>query len=259
MSEKENKKKMKIETNLDYLDDLDDFLESDEGKDFLKFIDENQDKKDFKFNLDSTSDKNILFDFHSQDKIRNIIEEKNKPKKYESKSIFDIVEDSNKSEVEKNSRLHERNKNFENLDDALKKLNLENMTIEKFDNEKINELRNRFSLEEAKYLSFLNKEFNILNKKMINCSKKCFLDISKKVSEANLCTKNCKIGIKNAYNFALNKQKEITSDHETCLQDLKSFNFEIDKTNAFINCYGKLQRLFSEAKEDLQKEFSYYL
>jgi hypothetical protein len=252
--------KIKIKSEYDYLDDLDEFLDSSEGKDFMSYMDEKttQDQKDSKIDNyfeDTKKLSNPMEKIYSNKFVKNLDKDEIQQEENSKKHILN----NENSLYGKDLLLGEKGVEFENLDEAIKFLDLNNLNIQEQDKNKILELKERFSLEEAKFLAFLNIEFNILNKKMISCSQKCYKDTTKKVRESVVCLNNCRVGIKKAFSYTDNAQKEIVSKHNTCIQELKNFKYISDKTSNFIDCYDELKNDIIDAKKDLKREFNFYV
>lgn len=120
------------------------------------------------------------------------------------------------------------------------------------------DLKERFSLEEAKFHAFLNIEFNILNRKLMSCSKYCYSNTEKTYQQAYTCINNCKKTIKSAKKFTEEVEQSLISQHATCLEEIKLPSIE-DQNKRFISCYDKLIVNMEEAKKNLKSEFQFYV
>lgn len=149
-------------------------------------------------------------------------------------------------------------RSYDSIDEAAQDLNAD-LNIEELDQNIFSQLKDRVVDHEASFFAFLNIEFNILNKKMINCSRKCFANLEASFNQAELCANNCRLGINTALNLTLEQQNNISSQLQTCLQKTKNFEGATDRTNSFVNCYEELIKDMDKTKATLRAEFVNYI
>jgi hypothetical protein len=150
----------------------------------------------------------------------------------------------------------------------------ENLEIKKsIDSQtEVNEIQDKEAFEDAvkaikkfefRFYAFLNKEFNILNKKMIRCSMICYDDPKLfTVNEAKICAENCHQNIRNAAKFAENLQEKNKTKLMECIEKAREFkeeNLSEDKVTNFFKCYDNLIEDFSTMEKEMKREFSYYI
>jgi hypothetical protein len=119
-------------------------------------------------------------------------------------------------------------------------------------------LKNR----EIKFYAFLNKEFNILNKKMIKCSAFCYSDPKMfSVYEAKICAEKCHKNIQEASKFAENIQEEKKENLLSCIENAREYRLDSgdDKVSLFFKCYESLLLDFDTIEEKIKNEFANYI
>ena len=171
--------------------------------------------------------------------------------------FYDKVQPSKDIQYSDYSFSH-KSPNIKNLDEANKYFNIEDPEL--VEQNQVQMLKEAFSFEEAKLMGFLNIEFNILNKKMINCCSLCFSNLDKTYKQVNLCVKNCRVGTKQAHKFTETLLNEINDKHEECL--LKSRNLRenpSDPNQNFLKCYSNLTNEFEIFKKKAKEEYSNYI
>jgi len=136
----------------------------------------------------------------------------------------------------------------------------------------MNEIQDREAFQDAvnaikkfefRFYAFLNKEFNILNKKMIRCSMICYDDPNLfTVNEAKICAEKCHHNIKTAAKFAENLQEKNKTKLMECIENARQFkeeNLSDDKVTNFFKCYDNLIEDFTTMEKEIKREFSYYI
>jgi hypothetical protein len=116
---------------------------------------------------------------------------------------------------------------------------------------------------EYRFYAFLNKEFNILNKKMLKCSIICYQDPKTfTTKEAKLCAEACHKNIQGAAKFVEDLQEKTREKLSNCIEDAKDFKTENsgeEKVVVFFNCYDNLIKDFESMEKEIKKEFSYFI
>lgn len=131
-----------------------------------------------------------------------------------------------------------------------------NYDIDAFEGKRIKQFQAVIAREEAKFMAFLNIEFNILNKKMVTCFRNCYSDyLNTSHKEAKECFSNCRTKVQNIFNLTKEKQLTISSRVETCLQESKNMKFANDSTSAFISCYENVIQDITKCKEELKLRY----
>lgn len=163
-----------------------------------------------------------------------------------------------------------RNLDLNKLDDE--KYVYENLNVPKVNsNSELNEYSHKEVLKDAnetvkkleyRYYAFLNKEFNILNKKMIKCSMICYDNPNLfTVNEAKMCAEKCHYNIKEAKKFAEKVHEREKEKLTKCLEEAAEFskNNSEDKISSFFTCYKTLAENFKNMENEIKTEFSNYI
>jgi hypothetical protein len=160
------------------------------------------------------------------------------------------------------SRLEDPDYLYDNLE-IQKRAESQTEMNESSDREAFTDAMNTIKKFEYKFYAFMNKEFNILNKKMIRCSMICYDDPKLFTSnEAKLCAEKCHQNIKEAAKFAENLQEKNKTKLLTCIESAKEFNSESlgeDKVVTFFKCYDTLIDDFNQMEREIKREYSYYI
>ncbi len=134
--------------------------------------------------------------------------------------------------------------------------------LENSDNRILNEALDRIKKLEFRYYAVLNKEFNLLNFKMVKCSMMCY-DNSElfTVNEAKICAENCHSTIKKAKCFVDNLNENSRVKLKKCIDTAGEFNETNpeDKVIEFFKCYQGLSKDLVKMENNLKKEFSNYI
>lgn len=172
---------------------------------------------------------------------------------------------NNSNKESKYSNIEEEDYLLDKVDDKLLLELIENegnieskLDLETANNQLIKDLTEKFKLQEAKMLAFLNIEFNILNKKMITCNKNCY-NPSRTMKQVNVCLSNCRYGISKAYKFTADLQNSLVSSNDTCLQKIKNTNSGKGIGEEFVACYEQLIVKFKDSEKLLKSEYSNYI
>jgi hypothetical protein len=160
------------------------------------------------------------------------------------------------------SKIEDPNYLYENLE-VLKKAESQTEMNEFQDKEAFQDAVNAIKKFEYRFYAYLNKEFNILNKKMIKCSMICYDDPKLfTTTDAKLCAEKCHQNIREAAKFAENLQEKSKVKLAECIEKAKEFNEENlaqDKVTNFFKCYDNLIGDFSQMEKEIIREFSYYI
>jgi hypothetical protein len=134
--------------------------------------------------------------------------------------------------------------------------------LENSDKQMLEDVTETIKKKEIKLYAFLNKEFNILNRKMINCSILCYSDPNLfTVHEAKLCAESCHKNIKEAAKFAEHLNEEKKEKLVNCLDRAKDheMNKSEDKIASFFKCYEDLLMDFEAMEKEIKLEFANYI
>jgi hypothetical protein len=134
--------------------------------------------------------------------------------------------------------------------------------LEKSDKTMLQDVTETIKKREIKFFAFLNKEFNVLNKKMINCSIICYSNPKMfTVNEAKLCAESCHKNIKEAGKFAEQLQEVKKEKLVNCLDKAKDYelNKADDKVASFFKCYEELLMDFDIMEKEIKSEFNNYI
>lgn len=177
-------------------------------------------------------------------------------------NLNDFIDDYlKKSNKDKTNKSYFEKENFDNTGTEELKLPMQDSKENSFDKD-LEELKQNLVNEEVKFEAFLNIKFNILNKKMIKCCKLCYEIRSKKLKEYNNCENNCRNGIKEAFKYTEEKYKNSIEQLNSCIQNAKDNveqrGFDDFNGNVFA-CYKSLVSKIDLIKNDLEKEFSFYI
>lgn len=138
-----------------------------------------------------------------------------------------------------------------------------NEAIEDSDRAAFNDAMEAIKKFEFRFYAFLNKEFNILNKKMIKCSMMCYDDPNMfSCKEAKICAEKCHQNIKEAQKFTETVQEKSRTKLQSCIENAREFNTENvsdDKVTSFFKCYDNLIEDFNTMEKEIKQEFSYYI
>lgn len=243
-----NNKKLNFTEKFSYLDDLDEYIltQNTEAKERVNFIQKTNeliDEKDY-HNPIAAYNKKLYNSLHGDLQIENKLKEDEKDKvrvNYENTPKGAFFKDKLKAET---------------FEEALKEIDIEQTKIDNLNFKIIENLKERVFNEEASLIAYLNIEFNILNKKSLSCCKNCFTNYDITINQAKLCVNNCKVGIKDVYDFVDNEFKTLKGNLVTCLSDTKIIK---EKQEKFSGCYEKLITEMKEMRNTLREEFSYYI
>ena len=134
--------------------------------------------------------------------------------------------------------------------------------LENSDKQMLQDVEETIKKREIQFYAILNKEFNILNRKMISCSLLCY-DNPKlfTVNEAKLCAESCHRNIKAAGKFAHDIQEEKKEKLLNCLDQAKDYelNKSDDKIASFFKCYEDLLFDFDSMEKQIKSEYSNYI
>lgn len=134
--------------------------------------------------------------------------------------------------------------------------------IEKSDKVMLQDVTETLKRREIKFYAFLNKEFNVLNKKMVNCSIMCYSNPKMfTVNDAKICAESCHKNIKEAGKYAENLQENRKEKLVNCLDKAKEYEFNKadDKVAAFFKCYEDLLMDFDVMEKQIKSEFSNFI
>lgn len=235
--------------NLSFLDDIDEFI-----------IDTDVDEAHInKVDLDQNNiNKNTSY---SERLYKNLHQDYTYKEDYYKQQSNKIKELKNKINKEKDIDYDSLN-NAKSLEEAVDILQLEKLTEEKLDNNLINLTKAKVLEEETEFYAFLNIEFNILNKKMIECSKNCFdyekikdKLIDNSIKKSLNCQRNCRLYIDEKVKITEDYEKEVESNLKTCLQAKRILNNNNDLSLGFSKCYTKLITDLKEVRHKLKEEY----
>jgi hypothetical protein len=160
------------------------------------------------------------------------------------------------------SKLEDPNYLYENLE-IKKNIDSQTEMNEIQDKEAFQDAVNAIKKFEYRFYAFLNKEFNVLNKKMIRCSMICYDDPKLfSVNEAKICAEKCHQNIREAAKFAENLQEKNKNKLMECIEKAREFkdeNLADDKVTNFFKCYDNLIEDFNTMEKEIKREFSYYI
>lgn len=152
------------------------------------------------------------------------------------------------------------------IDEAYKELDIptnvdsEAEFIEKVDNKNFGELHEVIQNSEIRFYAFLNKEYNILNKKMIKCCLLCYENPKMfTVYQSKICAETCQKNIKEASKFVENLQEEKKNKLMQCSNTAKDIKNGTDPLSNFNTCYEDLIKDFEDMEIKIRTEFSNYI
>jgi hypothetical protein len=228
----------------------------DYEKEMSKKINPNQTKQHIKTNTNYSNnyyepEKSIS----SEEKIENeLLESKNKFNKTRYGNFVNKNLDTDK--------LGDADYLYNNLE-IKRNSESQNEAIEESDRAAFNDAMEAIKKFEYRFYAFLNKEFNILNKKMIKCSMMCYDDPKMfTCQEAKICAEKCHQNIKEAQKFTENVQEKSRTKLQTCIENAREFkseNVSDDKVTSFFKCYDNLIEDFNSMEKEIKQEFSYYI
>ena len=149
---------------------------------------------------------------------------------------------------------------YSNLD--IHKTNSSTEFIEHSNNQLLKDVMETVKKLEYKYYAFLNKEFNILNMKMIKCSIVCYDKPNLfTVNQAKICAEKCHKNIKEAQKFTDNLNQKIQNKLTDCVENARKFENDNsdDKISNFFKCYQSLPEDFVILEKEIKEEFSNYI
>lgn len=157
-----------------------------------------------------------------------------------------------------------RQEQIKSFDDALEAFEVNNIDsqydlIEEDERDSFSKLQEVVRVREVRFYAFLNKEFNILNKKMFNCCSFCYSNPKLfTIEDANLCTEKCHDNIREAHRYVENLQNEKEEKLTQCLDKAKSMDGQ-DIMVKFSKCYDEMLFDLDNIEKDIQSEFSNYI
>lgn len=134
--------------------------------------------------------------------------------------------------------------------------------LESDDLDTLNESLEVVKKNEYRFYAFLNKEFNVLNKKLIRCSMVCYNNHTLfSVKDAKSCTDVCRDNINEAKNYANQLIEESSGKLLECIEKKKKFE-EIqteDRVVSFLKCYEDLIDDFGIMENKIKQEFANFI
>ena len=113
----------------------------------------------------------------------------------------------------------------------------------------LKKLTERIEARSLRFYAFLNKEFNIMNFKNARCSKHCFDNVNKPLSEVNMCLSICRQGIRDCSTFANNLQKESQEELARCKAEAEKHQNLSDPFTHWMACHEKLLTRYDRLEE----------
>jgi hypothetical protein len=223
---------------------------------------ESQVKTDKSMNSESIKKDSILNNYKEEEPEIPLIEQ-------QANQLNDEKEKMNKTRY---GAFVNKNLDYDKLDDLDYVYSNLEVDRSKKSQEEIIEGQDRNALKDAqesvkkfeyRFYAFLNKEFNILNKKMLKCSIICYQDPNAFTTrEAKLCAEACHKNIQGAAKFVEDLQEKTREKLSQCIESAKDFTTENsgdEKVVVFFNCYDNLIADFGIMEKEIKKEFSYFI
>jgi hypothetical protein len=152
------------------------------------------------------------------------------------------------------------------LEEAYKNLDVSRNTesneanLEQRDKKDIEIIQSKIKKAEIFTAAFLNKEFNMLNQKMLKCCIFCYdRPTLFSISEAKLCAEKCHKNVLEAKRYVEELETKNSTKLNECIEKTKTIEEGKDFVENFANCYDNLIKDLQQLQFDVKREFSNYI